>query len=231
MDLFNARGLNIVHSISSHKIDARIEGKDWPSYAHTMIGLKRLNNIQFCLEDILRNNIPGDYIEAGVWRGGASIFARAVLKAYDVKDRLVWVADSFEGLPAPDPNKYPYDKDSRLHELKILSVPLEKVKKNFERYGLLDDRVRFLKGWFKDTLPKAPIQKLAVIRLDADMYESTTDALSYLYPKLSQGGYIIIDDYSCISACRQAVGDYRKSWGINAEIKTIDWTGVYWKRE
>jgi len=163
--------------------------------------------------------------------GGGTIFARAVFKAYDVKDRLVWVADSFEGLPAPDSEKYHFDKDSKLHEFKILSVPLEKVKNNFERYELLDSQVRFLKGWFKDTLPKASMQKLAVIRLDADMYGSTTEALNYLYPKLSRGGYIIIDDYEQISACRQAVEDYRISLGINAEIKTIDHTGVYWKRD
>lgn len=162
---------------------------------------------------------------------GGSIFARAVFKAYDINDRLVWLADSFEGLPALDPEKYPLDKDSTLHEFKILSVSLEKVKNNFEHYGLLDEQVRFLRGWFKETLPSAPMQNLAVIRVDADLYESTMNALSNLYPKLSRGGYIIIDDYGNISACRQAVEDYRKSSGINAEIKAVDYTGVYWKRE
>lgn len=163
--------------------------------------------------------------------GGAAIFERAILKAHDIKDRLVWVVDSFEGLPAPNVEKYPQDASSRLHTFKELSVSLNKVKANFELYGLLDEQVRFLKGWFKDTLPKAPIKKIALLRLDADMYESTKDALINLYPKLSPGGYIIIDDYGAIPACRQAVEDYRKSMGINAEIMPIDWSGIYWKHE
>lgn len=210
----------------------RAEGRDWPppKIAHTMIGLKRLDNLQFCVEGILANNIPGDLIEAGVWRGGATIFMRAILKAYDVKDRYVWVADSFEGLPAPDPERYPCDAGDRLYTLKELAVTLDEVKANFGRYGLLDEQVRFLKGWFRDTLPKAPIDRLAVIRLDGDMYESTMDALVSLYPKLSVGGYLIVDDYGAIQACRQAVHDYRELYGIEDEILSIDWTGVYWRR-
>jgi len=230
VDLFKTKGFEIVHSTPADR-EGRVLGNDWPIFAHTMIGLKRLDNIQFCVEDILKNNIPGDFIETGVWRGGASIFGRAVLKAYGVTDRLIWVADSFEGLPEPNVAKYPQDAGSSLHNCEILSVSLSEVKANFELYGLLDDQVRFLKGWFKDTLPKAPIEKLALLRLDGDMYQSTMDSLVNLYPKLSSGGYIIIDDYSCFEACRQAVEDYRKAEGINAEIVTIDWTGVYWKHK
>ena len=208
----------------------RAEGRDWPAHAHTMIGLKRLDSLQSCVEDVLARGVPGDLIETGVWRGGASIFMRAVLKAYGVNDRRVWVADSFEGLPAPDPEKYPADAGDRLHEFKELAVPLEEVKANFARYGLLDDQVRFLKGWFRDTLPNAPIERLAVARLDGDMYESTTDALVNLYPKLSAGGYLIVDDYGCYASCRQAVHDYREAHGVTDEIREIDWTGVYWQK-
>ena len=210
--------------------EIRREGRDWPAYAHTMIGLKRLENIQFCVEQLLERGVPGDLIETGVWRGGATIFMRAILKAYDARDRSVWVADSFEGLPAPDAAKYPADAGDRLHEYTELAIPLEQVQANFARYGLLDDQVRFLKGWFRDTLPHAPIERLALIRLDGDMYESTTDALVNLYPKLSRGGYLIVDDYGCYESCRQAVHDYRDANGITDEIHEIDWTGVYWRR-
>jgi hypothetical protein len=103
------------------------------------------------------------------------------------------------------------------------------VKRNFERYDLLDDQVRFLQGWFSETLPKAPIERLAVLRLDGDLYESTTDALVNLYDRLSPGGYVIVDDF-CIPACRQAVHDFRQTRGIQDEIIQIDWTGVYWRR-
>lgn len=210
----------------------RSEGLDWPTNAHTMIGLKRLDNIQFCVEDVLTNDVPGDLIETGVWRGGATIFMRAILKVYGVHNRTVWVADSFEGLPPPNTEKYPYDAEDVLYTCNQLAIPVEQVKENFERYGLLDDQVRFLKGWFNQTLPTAPLEKLAVIRLDGDMYESTMDALVSLYPKLSVGGYVIVDDYSNegTPACRQAVDDYRKLHSITDEIVRVDWTGVYWQR-
>lgn len=208
----------------------REQGADWPEHAQTMIGLERLDNLQSCVEDALANDVPGDLIETGVWRGGATILMRAVLKAYGVEDRRVWVADSFEGVPPPDPERYPPDKDSPLHAFEELAVSLEQVKANFERYGLLDEQVRFLEGWFCDTLPEAPIERLAVVRLDGDMYESTMDALVNLYPKLSAGGYLIVDDYGALPMCRQAVHDYRTAHGISEEIRPIDWSGVFWRR-
>lgn len=209
---------------------ARIVGKGWPSSAHTMIGLRRLENIQSCVETVLKDGVPGDLLEAGVWRGGATILMRAVLQAYQVKDRCVWAVDSFEGMPPPNPEKYPHDAGLFLNQFPQLGVSLEQVQENFARYGLLDERVRFLKGWFRDTLPTAPIQQLAVLRVDADLYESTMDSLKYLYPRLAVGGFAIIDDYSDIPACRQAVTDYRQAQGIEEEIIRIDWTGVYWRR-
>lgn len=207
----------------------RAEGQDWPTIAHTMIGLRRLDNIQFCVEDALADRVPGDLIETGVWRGGATIFMRAILKAHNVTDRRVWVADSFEGLPTPNPEKYPRDEGDQHHTVRQLRVCLEEVQSNFSRYGLLDQQVRFLKGWFRDTLPNAPIQQIAVMRLDGDMYESTMDALVDLYPKLSVGGYVIIDDYGASPACRAAVQDFRQAQGVSEEIRRVDWTGVYWR--
>lgn len=208
----------------------RREGRDWPVLAHTMIGLGRLENLQFCLEDVLAKGVPGDLIETGVWRGGATIFMRAILKSHGVKDRRVWVADSFQGLPPPDPEKYPADDRDSHHTRKPLAVSLEEVKANFEKYGLLDDQVCFLKGWFKDTLPVAPIKQLAVVRLDGDMYESTMDGLSNLYGKLSVGGYLIVDDYGMVPGCRQAVEDYRQAHGIDEPIQWIDAAGVFWRK-
>ena len=209
---------------------SRSEGRDWPANAHTMIGIKRLENIQACMAEVLNDQVPGDFIETGVWRGGATIFMRGVLKAYGIQDRRVWVADSFEGLPKPNPRRYPCDEGDIHHRFKQLGVSLEEVRSNFQRYGLLDDQVHFLKGWFRDTLSRAPISQLAVLRLDGDMYESTHDAFVHIYPKLSIGGFVIIDDYGCLQACRQAVHDYRAAFGIGEEIRMADWTGAYWRR-
>src|SRR5262249_21656782 len=154
----------------------------------------------------------------------------AALKAYGDESRTVWVADSFEGLPRPD-GRFSQDRGDHHWRLKaVLGVPLEEVRQNFARYGLLDDRVRFLAGWFKDTLPTAPIERLALMRLDGDMYSSTMDALVNLYPKLAPGGYAVIDDYGALPKCRQAVTDFRDQHGIADKIVTIDWTGVYWRK-
>lgn len=208
----------------------RKKGRDWPSVAHTMIGIQRLENIQTCLCDILEKGIPGDCVETGVWRGGATIFMRAILKAYQAKDRRVWVADSFAGLPRPDVEQYPLDVFSDHYMNSYLSVSLKTVQNNFQRYGLLDDQVVFLEGWFKDTLPTAPIEKIALLRLDGDLYESTMDALVHLYDKVSVGGYIIVDDYHDIVACKAAVHDFREARGIVDTILEIDGAGIYWQK-
>ncbi len=206
----------------------RAAGRDWPSDAETMIGVKRLAGLEECILKVLQSDIPGDIIETGVWRGGATIFMRAVLKAYNITDRMVWVADSFQGLPKAD-LAYPEAGATHFHGMKALAVSESDVRANFARYGLLDSQVRFLVGWFSDTLPTAPIDRLALIRLDGDMYESTMDALIGLYPKLSVGGYVIIDDLE-IAACKRAVDDYRSERGIADEIKMIDWTCGFWCR-
>ncbi|MGH9320737.1 MAG: TylF/MycF family methyltransferase [Vicinamibacteria bacterium] len=210
--------------------EIRAEGLDWPTVAHTMIGVRRLENVRTSVEDVLARDVPGDLIETGVWRGGASIFMRAILKAHEVTDRVVWVADSFRGLPPPNPEKYPKDAGDQHHTVAHLRVSREAVEENFRRYDLLDHQVRFLEGWFRDSLPDAPIERLAVMRLDGDMYESTLDAFVHLYPKLSPGGYVIVDDYGATPACRAAVDDFRRSESIEEPMRWIDWTGVYWRR-
>lgn len=205
-------------------------GQIWPSRAHTMIGIPRLDNLQQCVVAVLENNVPGDLIETGVWRGGASIFMRAILKVYGVMNRKVWIANSFDGLPEPDARKYPLDADSDFHRHEVLAVSLEEVKSNFERYGLFDDQVCVLKGWFRDTLPNAPFKQLAVVRLDGDLYESTMDGLVHLYPKLSVGGYLIVDDYGAVQGCDRAVDDYRTRFNISSEIERIEGFGAFWQK-
>ena len=207
-------------------------GLDWPAEAETMIGMQRLTSLQRCVETVLADDIPGDLVECGVWRGGAAILMRAVLSAYEDEMRCVWLADSFEGVPLPDAaNEGPglLAKVNKEIYAGILAVPETEVRANFQRYGLLDDQVRFLPGWFKDTLPDAPIDRIAVLRLDGDLYESTMDALDALYPRLSPGGFCIIDDY-VLPGCRQAVTEYREKHGISAEIVDIDGCGAFWRK-
>jgi hypothetical protein len=213
--------------IKKRRFDAAVRdaGMDWPLFGYTMIGHRRLDNIQHCVEDVLANGVPGDLIETGVWRGGAAILMRAILKQRGVLDRTVWLADSFRGLPPPRDSGDGAD----LSNVDLLAVSLEQVKRNFARFDLLDDRVAFLEGWFADTLPAAPIERLSVLRLDGDLYSSTMDALVPLYPKVSDRGYVIVDDYGSWPSCKRAVDDYLRQNGIKADIKVIDSGGVYWQ--
>ncbi|MBX9951402.1 MAG: TylF/MycF family methyltransferase [Candidatus Obscuribacterales bacterium] len=205
--------------------------------AITMLPMARMRNLRHCVVDTIKNNVPGDLIETGVWRGGATIYMRAILKAYNITDKTVWVADSFEGLPEPDselnPIEYKAFKGPVMTKVyKHFAVGLDEVKRNFAAYDLLDEQVQFLKGWFKDTLPDAPIKSLSVLRLDGDFYESTIDSLNNLYPKLSRGGYLIIDDYGEESwtECKRAVEEYRAKHGIKDELIRVDSNCYYCQR-
>ncbi|MGF1447317.1 MAG: TylF/MycF family methyltransferase [Pikeienuella sp.] len=210
--------------------DNRKIGRDLPSQAHSMIGSVRMRNLRDLAERVLSEGIPGDFIETGVWRGGACVYLRAILKAHGVADRTVWVADSFAGLPPPDAQAYPADKGDRHHRNSALAVPRHEVEEVFRRYGLYDEQVRFLEGWFKETLPEAPIERLALLRVDGDMYGSTWEALAALYDRVSPGGFVIVDDYGAVKACAQAVHDFLERRGENPDIIRVDWTGVWWRR-
>ena len=195
--------------------------------AITMIGYLRLDNLQYCVEEVLKENIPGDLIETGVWKGGAVIFMATLLKIHGATNRKVFVADSFEGLPKPI---YKQDLGDTHYLMQHLRVTEAEVRKNFEDYGVMGENIVFLPGWFKDTLPEAPITDLSVLRLDGDMYGSTMDALKYLYPRLSPGGFCIIDDFG-LGGCQRAVMEYRDRMNIVEQIQQIDDFGVYWRKD
>lgn len=196
--------------------DARLEGKPWwfvdvkrgggtferinlrnlCEFSHTMIGRMRLNNIEQCLDVIRKENIPGDLVETGVWRGGACIFMKGYLKAYEMRGRRVFVCDSFEGLPkptAPEDERYDFSKE----KMPILAITEQEVRENFLRYDLLDEDVIFVKGWFKDTLNKLPTNQIALLRLDGDLYESTEyclAAIEYLDQYMEPGDILVVED-------------------------------------
>lgn len=195
-------------------------------FPYTMIGRARLDSLQVMVETVLRDNIPGDFLEAGVWRGGASIFMRALLNLWSDLERNIYVADSFQGLPPPEAAQ---DEGLDFHRDPTLSVGLDIVKENFSRFNLLDNRVKFLPGWFDETLITSTPKELAILRADGDLYKSTMDILDNLYHRVSTGGFVIIDDYGAIPACKQAVRDFRRAHGIKQSIQRIDWTGAYWR--
>jgi O-methyltransferase len=200
----------------------------------TMMGLGALDNLHACLDDVVADGIPGDVMEAGVWRGGGCIFMRAHLLVHGETDRKVWVADSFEGLPKPS-GRFEADAKDTLWQSEYLAVSEEAVRDNFRKYDLLDDQVVFLKGFFSDTMPTAPVERLALLRLDGDMYESTYVVLKHLYDRLSPGGYVIVDDYGMLEGCDKAVHDFRTEHDVGEELKIIGSVsgrplGAYWRK-
>jgi O-methyltransferase len=224
----NRRGVELV-TRREGKLSQYEVGAGWPLTGQTMIGERRLKQLQEAVETVISEGVAGDLIETGVWRGGAAILMRGVLHAHEVEDRQVWVADSFEGLPPPDRERYPADRD-RPYVQPVLEVSLDEVRTNFASYDLLDERVRFLPGWFRDTLPPLRGHVWAVVRLDGDMYESTIQALESLYPSLSPGGFLIVDDYGALAECRLAVDDFRTANAVNEPIEAIDHAGVFWRK-
>ena len=209
--------------IGADQLWIRRDGRDWPVYALTMCGLDRLTDLQMCVEAIVADQVDGDLIEAGVWRGGASMLMRATLDSLD-EGRMVWVADSFQGFQSSD-GPWP----EFLSRYEILNVPLDDVRRNFSHYGL-EDGVNFLPGQFADTLPLIGKQQWAVIRLDGDTYDTMRVSLEALYDGLSDGGFVIVDDYKILPDCARAVTEFRRERGIVDELVGVGWNCARWRK-
>ena len=205
---------------------------------HTTLSVAALLHLEVVVDAVLDEGIPGDFIETGVFRGGACIFLRGLLAARGVEDRRVFVADSFRGIPEPrrrvelaegktcDPDVEPTaDWTDRYVSGK------DAVAYNFRRYGLLDRRVVFVEGFFNESLPPllgsvnavrpveapddAPV--LALLRIDCDAHDGVLDALEAGYPRVAPGGFVIIDDWH-LGGARAAVHAFRRRFGISAPL-------------
>lgn len=235
IELVKTTVLNSVYYPGPHIEDGRYWPSDLPEKSQrplSMVGMKRLDNIQMAVETVIDNDIKGDLIETGVWRGGSVVLMKAILVANHEIKRRVFLADSFQGIPPVDLETYP---DDAVHEgsdkISVLEDnSLSEVRDFFHRMDLLDENVIFLEGWFEDTLPNITTDSIALLRLDGDIYKSTWEALINLYHKVSIGGFIIIDDYYSWDGCRKAVDDFRKQNAIEDKITDVDWTCIYWRK-
>ena len=207
-------------------------------YTMTMPG--RCRNLWDLCCDALARKVPGCLVECGVWRGGsAAVMGLAARHAGE--RRLLHLFDSFEGLPEPDERdgakaiSYSHGKSggalASIHQCEaglaeVQDVILRKVR-------LPEDLVIFHRGWFQDTIPAdaKSLGPISVLRLDGDWYESTAICLKHLYPLLSPGGVLILDDYYCWDGCRKATDEYRAEHGIAAPLVRIDVEAVYWIKE
>lgn len=220
-------GLVMSREIAGDQLRLRSAGMDWPLQGLTMVGLGRLDDLQDCVESVVHDGIEGDLIETGCWRGGASILMRATLDSLGAEDRTVWVADSFRGFPTGD---HVHATDDDLSVFDFLAVSLAEVQANFARLGC-DRGVRFLPGFFEETIPGLAEERWAIVRLDGDTYDATRLTLESLYPRLAVGGYLIVDDYGALDECRHAVDEFRRENRIEEPLENVDWTCVRWRRE
>jgi O-methyltransferase len=182
---------------------------------HSLCKGAQLDFLETLMSHLLDTGVRGDFLEAGVWRGGSAIFMAAFLRM-NKSGRRVWAVDSFAGIP-----RYggPRDRADPVDDWPDRWVAgIDEVREHFARYGLLDHRVRFVKGMLSNTLRRAPFQRLALARLDVDSYASYRDALQLLYPRMSKGGCIIFDDWH-LESCRSAVADFRRHYRVRERVR------------
>lgn len=216
--------------------ETRWSGNDWCEFCYTMAGGARVQNVRDVVSSTIIEDVPGDFLEAGTWRGGCSIMARVVQHVLgEAESRRTYLCDSFSGLPPSS-----QEKDSnRWNGMHFLEVSQSEVEDNVRRFVPLDDNLRFVKGYFAESLPRvrAELQRdgrqLAVLRGDGDMYESYLDILFNLYEFVPVGGYFICDDAPSIQEAQQAIDDFRSLHGIAEPIQRVAGSvaGVFWRKE
>ncbi len=182
----------------------------------TMVKFTEFQTVLNNIENII--NTEGDIVECGCWRGGFSIFLSHVFF-----NKNIWVCDSFEGFQPLDKAKYKYDKERHTPNVMTNSagpivISLEEVKSHFETYGLRNEsRIKFVKGFIKDSLPQSGIKKIALLRIDVDAFSATLEVLDELYDKVQSGGYIIFDD-SCLCETLDAIKEFFKKRNLGEYI-------------
>jgi len=208
-------------------VHRRLIGRDWPAHGVTMVGHARLHNVRHCLERVVAANVPGDFVELGVWRGGASIYARAVLNVLGQRERSVRLFDAFGRIPGYGP------------ATEFLAVTQQDVVSNFETYGL-EEGVHYHAGLFNDTLPRFYHEykdhyqaRIAVLRIDGNFYESYQDALYYMWEFVPVGGFVIFDDYvegKHSPWLGHFWSEFKRAHGLREQLLAIDWTSSFFQK-
>lgn len=181
---------------------------------YTMTSLEAVFALYTSVNYVLDREIPGDILECGVWRGGSALLAALIMKARNVSDRKLYLYDTFQGMPTP--TEFDVDKYGRTgfemmeqygDDIGWCYASLEDVKAAFSAHNF-DFEIHFVQGDVIETLERIKPEAISVLRLDTDWYESTAVEFQQLYPRLSTGGVLIVDDYGCWAGSRKATDDY-----------------------
>lgn len=200
---------------------------------YSMTSLDRMYSLFKSVIYIVENDIQGDFVECGVWRGGSSMVIAKTLKMLNKQDRKIYLYDTFEGMPEPslkdtkirnseDPKKI---WETEKKKGGWCAVSLEEVRKNLQTTNYTSENLIFIKGMVEDTIPKTSPEKIALLRLDTDFYNSTYHEFVNLYPKLEKGGVLIIDDYGSWKGSREATDQYFLEKNLHPLLHRVD-TGV-----
>lgn len=191
---------------------------------YTFVGVGGLEATYKLCKRVIDQSLPGSFVELGVARGGCAAMMAGVAFREQDSHRVLWLFDSFEGLPDPTEDDFIPGKGNEtgdhvrpLPKGACLGTEEEVRRLFFEEFGFSKERVRFVKGWFHETLPShgKEIGKIAVLRIDGDWYESTKCCLQYLYDQVVTGGSVIIDDYESCHGCRKAVDEFLAANALN----------------
>jgi hypothetical protein len=202
---------------------------------YTMTSAERIEALVNAVRYLVANQVDGDVVECGVWRGGSSMAAAMMLKDLGDERRHLYLYDTFEGMSAPTQEDVAIDgvaasgkfAERRLGEDSSdwCRAPLDEVRRNLAATGYPADRVHFIKGKVEETLPASmPSGPIALLRLDTDWYESTRHELVHLYPRLARGGVLLIDDYGHWAGARKAVDEYFAAHPPALLLNRVDYT-------
>ena len=196
---------------------------------YTMTTVERLWGLREAVDYVVREDIPGDAVECGVWRGGSSMLIALQLLRTQDGGRKLWMYDTFEGMTAPsefdDAEALEQFEEHRARGEQWIRAPIDEVKRNLGSTGFPATRLELVAGKVEDTIPDRMPSEISILRLDTDWYESTHHELVHLWPRLSPGGVLIIDDYGHWGGARKAVDEFFDELGARPLFGRMDYTG------
>jgi O-methyltransferase len=246
-----ARGINRVLRRAGVEINrtGAQNAVEWPGFADvepwvaeiiekaapfTMTSHERISALCHAVRYVTKHNIPGDIVECGVWRGGSMMAAALTLLGEHDLTRTLYLFDTFEGMPSPTEvdRATSSGKSAALlleeadeSSLIWAHAALDDVRANLASTNYPTERIRFMRGRVEDTIPRAAPENIAILRLDTDWYASTRHELIHLYPKLSVGGVLVVDDYGHWEGARKAVDEFINDNRLPILLQRIDYTG------
>lgn len=209
--------------------DIFLKSKDY-----TMTSPERMYSLYKSTEYVINNNIPGDIVECGVWRGGSSMVCALTMIKMQSTDKKIYMYDTYSGMSEPTEKDVDFEGNPSINKWKKMErdehnkwdyASLKEVKNNMRKTNYPDEKIIYIKGKVENTIPEKIPEKISILRLDTDWYESTYHELIHLFPRLSKNGVLIIDDYGHWQGSKEAVDNYIEENKVKILLNRVDYTG------